>query len=360
MTTRQRTLKKSAAAAIIALAAAGTAIGLPATTAAEAATAKTTAPATAAANWSTLMYRSLTRDKQLQAMKTSLAGQQAAIAKWNTEVAVAAKAERGTRPVLTTATSANINAQNRYNTARTALSTAKTKLTAAKKQKPRSNAAITRATKAVETATKTVTLRKTQAQTAAARLTAASKAAQAAKTRVTRANAGVADETAAAAKTRAAIAALPTAASYAAQAATLSKDVVNQVRPAFKLADTTQVYGVTVNKTIAYSFKQLIDAAQADGVQISGGGFRTTQRQIELRTINGCPDVWTAPSSSCRVPTAIPGRSLHEIGLAIDISSGGKTISSNTAAFKWLKVHAKEYGLINLPAEAWHWSISGN
>ena len=35
----------------------------------------------------------------------------------------------------------------------------------------------------------------------------------------------------------------------------------------------------------------------------SGGGFRTKQRQIELRKINGCPDVWTAPSSSCRVPT---------------------------------------------------------
>jgi D-alanyl-D-alanine carboxypeptidase len=177
---------------------------------------------------------------------------------------------------------------------------------------------------------------------------------------VAKANAAVKYETAAAAKTRTAITALPAAASLAAQAAAVSSDVVNQVRPAFKITDTTQVYGVTVHRTIAYAVKRMIDDAKADGVQISGGGFRTTQRQIELRTINGCPDVWTAPASSCRVPTAIPGRSLHELGLAIDISSGGKTISSKTAAFTWLRLHARSYGLVNLPSEAWHWSINGS
>ncbi|MCW2142974.1 D-alanyl-D-alanine carboxypeptidase family protein [Actinoplanes cyaneus] len=353
MTTRQRTLKKSAAAAIIALATAGTAIGLPA------APARAAAPKIAT-SWSTLMYRSLTHDTTLQAMKTSLAGQQAAITRWNTELALAGRAQRGTRALLITATTADTAAQNRYATARTALTSAKQTLSKAQKQKPRSTAVVTRAKKAVAAAAKTVTLRKTQAQTASAKLAEAGKASRAALARVQKAEAGVKYETAAATKTRAAIAALPTAASYATQAATLSKDVVNQVRPAFKVTDTTQVYGVTVNKTVAFAFKRMIDDAKADGVQISGGGFRTTQRQIELRTINGCPDVWTAPSSSCRVPTAIPGRSLHEIGLAVDISSGGKTISSSTAAFKWMKVHAKQYGFVNFPAEAWHWSISGS
>ncbi len=353
MTTRQRTLLKSAAAAIIALAATGTSIGLPA------------APAQAAvpkiaASWSSLMYRSLTHDVQLAAMKTSLAGQNAAIARWNAEIAAAGRAQRGARATLATATSANTAAQNRYTAARRTLTTARQMLATVAKQKPRSNAAITRAQKAVAAAARTAAVRRTQAQKATAALADAGRASRGAVARGKKAEAGLRYETAAAQKTRTAIAVLPTAAAYAAQAATLSRDVVNQVRPAFKITDTTQVYGVTVHKNVAFAFKRMVDDARADGVQISGGGFRTTQRQIELRTINGCPDVWTAPSSSCRVPTAIPGRSLHEIGLAVDISSGGRTISSKTAAFKWLTVHAKEYGFVNFPAEAWHWSISGN
>jgi D-alanyl-D-alanine carboxypeptidase len=306
------------------------------------------------------MRRSLTHDTQLKAMKTSLAGQQAAVRKWTAEVAAAGKAERGAQVTLLSATTANTKAHDRYVAARKALTTARQQRSAASSRKPRSKAAVTRADKAVAAATKSVTTRKLQAQTAAAAQAAAAEAARAATTRVATANAAVQSETAAAAKTRAAITALPTAAALAVRAATLSTDVVNQVRPTFKVTDTTQVYGVTVHRNLAYAVKRMIDDAKADGVQISGGGFRTKQRQIELRTINGCPDVWTAPSSSCRVPTAIPGRSLHELGLALDISSGGKTISSKTAAFKWLKLHGKEYGLVNLPAEAWHWSINGS
>jgi D-alanyl-D-alanine carboxypeptidase len=121
------------------------------------------------------------------------------------------------------------------------------------------------------------------------------------------------------------------------------------------------VYGVTVNKIIAYPLQRMIDDAAKAGVQISGGGFRTTQQQITLRTINGCPDVWTAPASSCKVPTAIPGRSLHEIGLAVDLTSGRRSISDrNSPAFKWLAANAGRYGFVNLPAEPWHWSITGN
>ncbi|MEV6495740.1 M15 family metallopeptidase [Actinoplanes sp. NPDC051633] len=131
------------------------------------------------------------------------------------------------------------------------------------------------------------------------------------------------------------------------------------VRPVFTTADTRIVYGTTVHRNIAYSYKRMVDDAKKAGISISGGGFRTRQRQIELRKINGCPDIYTAPASSCRVPTAIPGRSLHELGLAVDITSGGKSLTRSSAAFKWLQVHADEYGLVNLPSEAWHWSITG-
>ena len=135
--------------------------------------------------------------------------------------------------------------------------------------------------------------------------------------------------------------------------------MVTAVRPGFTTADTTTVYGTTVNRIVAYAYKRMVDDAKKAGISISGGGFRTKQRQIELRKINGCPNVWTAPASSCRVPTAIPGRSLHEIGMAVDITSGGNTLTSKSPAFKWLRVHADEYGFVNLPSEPWHWSITG-
>jgi len=40
-------------------------------------------------------------------------------------------------------------------------------------------------------------------------------------------------------------------------------------------------------------------------------GARSNEHQAQLRIANGCPDVWTASPSRCRIPTAIPGRSLH-------------------------------------------------
>jgi len=157
------------------------------------------------------------------------------------------------------------------------------------------------------------------------------------------------------------IAALPALESTeAAQATAISQQVVTQARPRFTITDTTQVYGITVNKIVAYPFRRMIDDAARAGIQLSGGGFRTKGQQIALRTANGCPDVWTAPASSCRVPTAIPGRSLHELGLAIDITAGRKTITDRTsAAYRWLARNAGKYGFVNLPSEPWHWSITG-
>ncbi|GGR12800.1 hypothetical protein GCM10010168_33200 [Actinoplanes ianthinogenes] len=351
MTTRQRTLQKSAAAAIIALTAAGSALGTPAP-------AQAAAPKVAS-TWSSLMYRSLTHDEQLTALRTSLSAQQKAVRQWTTEAGAATAAGKTAQTRLTAATTAEKNARLRHAAARKALSTAQHDLRTAGKQKPRSRTAVTRATTAVTAATKAVATRKQQYQVYATALSTARADASAATARLSKANAEVTAYTTAAARTRQAITVLPTAAALATQAGTLSRTVVDQFRPAFTLADTTQVYGVTVNRTVAFAFKQMVDDAQADGVQISGGGFRTKQRQIELRTINGCPDVWTAPASSCKVPTAIPGRSLHELGLAVDISSGGRTISRSTKAYKWLTVHAKDYGFVNLPSEAWHWSITG-
>lgn len=120
------------------------------------------------------------------------------------------------------------------------------------------------------------------------------------------------------------------------------------------------VQGITVACQIAANTDALLSAASADGIDLGGWGYRSTQRQIELRTKNGCPDVWRASASACRVPTARPGQSLHERGLAIDFTVNGKSIGSrSSAAFRWMAANAASYGFHNLPSEPWHWSTTG-
>jgi len=51
---------------------------------------------------------------------------------------------------------------------------------------------------------------------------------------------------------------------------------------------------------------------------------------------------------------------MHEQGLAIDFTHGGRIISSRSSvAFQWLIANASRYGLYNLPSEPWHWSVNG-
>lgn len=101
-----------------------------------------------------------------------------------------------------------------------------------------------------------------------------------------------------------------------------------------------------LNPVFASRLQAMIAAAAAEGVTIGvGSGYRTIEEQIALRKKNGCPDVWKSPASSCRVPTAIPGRSNHNHGLAADIT-GDKA---------WANRNAHRFGLVfNVSGEDWH------
>ncbi|HWS34540.1 MAG TPA: D-alanyl-D-alanine carboxypeptidase family protein [Actinoplanes sp.] len=344
--------KRLAAAVTLTLATAAPVLAVPAA-------AQAAVPAVAK-NWSALMYRSLTADTTMATLRTTLATQKKALLVRHTEVTVATKSDSAAQRTVSAATVAHQDARDRLAAAEERLKAAKGDLTLVNRQRPRKKAAVDRAKKAVVTATTTRDIRRKKLHDAAALLAAARTSAKGTAAELGTAVAAHVAATTAIEQTQTRISTAPTAAALAAQAATVSRSVVDQVRPSFTVADTSSVYGVTVHRNVAFAFKRMVDDAAKAGVQISGGGFRTKERQIELRTINGCPDVWTAPSSSCRVPTAIPGRSLHEIGLAVDISSGGKTISRKTKAFTWLQANAAKYGYVNLPSEAWHWSITGN
>lgn len=77
-------------------------------------------------------------------------------------------------------------------------------------------------------------------------------------------------------------------------------------------------------------------------------GVRTRQEQIDLRITNGCPDIWSSPSSSCRIATAIPGTSKHERGEAVDIG-GDRSLAARLAP---------QFGLgRTVPSESWHFEV---
>jgi LAS superfamily LD-carboxypeptidase LdcB len=121
---------------------------------------------------------------------------------------------------------------------------------------------------------------------------------------------------------------------------------------------------ITVAGTIGDSVQSLLNAANADGVVLCGGGYRDPQQQIELRMAHCGTShyaIYEMPSSQCSPPTARPGTSMHEQGLAIDFTcNGGGALSSGSVCFNWLSANAASYGLYNLPSEPWHWSVNGN
>ncbi|MCU0311752.1 MAG: M15 family metallopeptidase [Acidimicrobiales bacterium] len=123
------------------------------------------------------------------------------------------------------------------------------------------------------------------------------------------------------------------------------------------------VGGITVNVAIADQLAGLLDAARADGIVLGGSGYRDINAQIQLRRQNcGTSDyaIWDMPPDQCSPPTARPGLSLHEQGLAVDFTANGRFITSRSdPGFVWLAANAGRFGFRNLPSEPWHWSLSG-
>ncbi len=127
--------------------------------------------------------------------------------------------------------------------------------------------------------------------------------------------------------------------------------------------EVVSVRGIRVHHSIAENVELLLAAAEADGITLSGWGWRDNQTQIRLRREHcGTSEyaIYRMPSSQCSPPTARPGRSQHERGLAIDFTYNGGSISSHRSpGFKWLNANAATYGLKNLASEPWHWSTTG-
>ncbi|MCY4068963.1 MAG: M15 family metallopeptidase [Acidimicrobiaceae bacterium] len=141
------------------------------------------------------------------------------------------------------------------------------------------------------------------------------------------------------------------------------RELADSVNPADPDLPLVWVAGFQVHEQIADGVEGLVAAMEAEGFDLGGWGYRTAQQQINLRRAHcGSSEwaIWSKPSRSCRPPTARPGRSNHERGLAIDITNNGRLITSrSSAAFQALSRLAPGFGLVNLPSEPWHWSVDG-
>lgn len=135
-----------------------------------------------------------------------------------------------------------------------------------------------------------------------------------------------------------------------------------------------------VNSQLSGTVDKMVKDAASSGINLSGGAFRSIDEQISLWRIRCGPDYpITEPwdSQICSgAQLARPGRSMHQLGLAIDISCDGLLIqSTDSPCFLWLEKNAVNYGLYEWgnteklavspernigEYEAWHWSINGN
>ena len=127
--------------------------------------------------------------------------------------------------------------------------------------------------------------------------------------------------------------------------------------------ELTTVRGFVVNVVMAENLEGFLAALSASGFTLGGGGYRSSESQIAVRRSNcGTSEyaIWEMPAYQCRPPTARPGRSQHELGLALDFTVNGSIIRSrNSAVFQAMSELAPTYGLFNLPSEPWHWSTTG-
>lgn len=130
----------------------------------------------------------------------------------------------------------------------------------------------------------------------------------------------------------------------------------------FDKSELSSVWGIRVHESIADKLLALLQASSRDGIRLGGGGYRSSTSQISLRRAHCGTSNWAIyrkPSYQCHPPTARPGASMHERGLAVDFTQNGRALWSNTSGYRWLRRNAAKYGFRNLPSEPWHWSVNG-
>lgn len=130
-------------------------------------------------------------------------------------------------------------------------------------------------------------------------------------------------------------------------------------------AQWVHLYTFRVDPCMVDATLALFELAESHGIQLivgPNGGGRTWGYQMYLRRKN-CPAGWSdeqfanGPAPQCSPVTALPGKSRHNAGMAIDFNCN----SFDHPCYRWLNEHASRLGFHDLPRSAkepWHWAAA--
>jgi len=124
--------------------------------------------------------------------------------------------------------------------------------------------------------------------------------------------------------------------------------------------------GCTVARKIGPKFTEMMKAAAAAGHALTcASSFRSRPQQLEMRAHN-CGgrshyNLFEKPSKQCSPPTARPGRSNHERGLAVDFKCAAHPSAKfrTTDCHAWMEANAAKYGFKKDNSQPWHYSVNG-
>lgn len=113
-----------------------------------------------------------------------------------------------------------------------------------------------------------------------------------------------------------------------------------------------RVNGMIVNASIADNWYKLVQEAKSQGINLTGGGFRSAAQQIALRKAHCGTShyaIYQMPAHACTPDTAIPGTSAHERALAVDLNMTQKV-------YRFMHTYGPKVRIYRtVPSEWWHW-----
>ena len=156
---------------------------------------------------------------------------------------------------------------------------------------------------------------------------------------------------------------------------TILVNATNHLPPNYQIETVELENGVTVSAEIYPYLMDMLDAASADGYNLSvDEGYRTVEYQqqlmdnkiYEMQTYGYTYDEAVTEAEKWVAPV---GTSEHQLGLALDINGDGVTCS-NEAAYEWLYANAYKYGFVlrypegkadltGINYEPWHYRYVG-
>lgn len=114
--------------------------------------------------------------------------------------------------------------------------------------------------------------------------------------------------------------------------------------------------GFRMAKCMVPTVNAMVSAAAKDGITLRPNStWRSRETQIALRRKNcgtSSYAIYRMPPNQCTPNTAIPGTSIHEYGLSIDMANSYR----GGAVYNWMLRNGGRYGFHHtVPSESWHW-----